>query len=485
MNNARETFLVGDESDVMTTLNITDGLFLNGEIGAFRTTGVNVGLAVTNTAANPDFPFFFAQKQTGDLAKGTKKSYQINTPYLVNSVRVAGYRAESPMTKFIGYDGADSTKTLSYDCETDYGIKFIIDSPYVKKYYNSYAGGGLKKTIHITTDCCEDCDAGCGTAICYVETAKFVKKINDNEPESSGIAFSIYNSIYAELMLDNILGDLATALTIETVTLTNGSPTVTFGTTTTIPTGTYLRITRTATPATPPLATDPVYKVLVGGTGVSTITLDTPWQGVTGTRAMTATTATSEIQIVAIAGVTACGIRITGKFVSSTTGCCCFPPFAWDVDGVTFIIANPDLGKLPCSALTITDGAALTMGQGTYRQMQYAEMYAAGYSDIRQWFKDCAFNHYTSYLVSGETYDVVYIEYSMPIDNPHDPLVSQTPIRLTIACPTEDVGVTGWVDVVSVMTVDRSLNPLLGSIIDLTNTIATLNPNFTTTAIQA
>ena len=434
----KRTFLVG--TAVETSAAITAAGFANTEIGMFTSSGVNVGGAI----ATSEWPLFVAQKQTDDLTKGTRKSYMIPYASAIKSVRVADYVAAAPMTKFIGYDGSDTTKTLSYDCETDYGIKFVIDSPYVRKYYNSYAGGGLKKTIHITTDCCEDCDAGCGTAVCYTETAKFVQKINDTNPVDSGIAFSIYNSVYAEMMLDAAASDTVTAdagfgtVTIAdgTATFTLGSPTVTFSVNQTIPSGTYLRISPSNVSA--PTNADPVYRVLTGVTAGTTITLDTPWQRATDTGIVTdSTLADSEIAAVVVSAVTACGIKITGKFVSTTTGCCCFPPFPWDVDGVTFIIANPDLGKLPCSALTITDGDDLTMGQGTYNQLIYDEMYAYGYSDIRQWFKDCAFNNnYTSYLTPGGTYSVFYIDYVVPVDVPNESLISGTPVSLEIAVLT-------------------------------------------------
>ena len=463
MNNARETFLTGTAFE--TSAAITGAGFTNGEIGAFRLSGVNTGTVPVMTVGAQDFPCFFAQKQTGDLAKGSKKSYVINSPWHITRVGIAGYRAESPMTKFIGYDGSDATKTLSYDCETDYGIKFVIDSPYVRKYYISYAGGGLKKTIHITTDCCEDCDAGCGTAVCTTETAKFVEKINDTNPEDSGIAFSIYNQIYAEQMA---LGATNTALDgAATLSVTNGSTTVTASgaQTTDWAVGTILRIGGTT-------EASPVY-ILTEITSTTVAILNTPYQGTTN----------AAIAGETVTGVTACGIKITGKFVSSTTGCCCFPPFPWDVDGVTFIIANPEIGKLPCSALTITDGNDLTMGQGTYRQMQYAEMYAAGYSDMRQFFQDCAFNNYTSYLTSTATYDVMYLEYIEPIDNPHDPLVSQTPIRITFACPTVVAGVSA-VDVdtnQAAPSIDSSDNTMLDGLVVWTNGLNVsgtgLNPN--------
>lgn len=410
----KRTFLVG--TAVETSAAITAAGFANTEIGLFTSAGVNVGGAI----ASSEWPMFVAQKQTNDLTKGTRKSYMIPYASAIKSVRVANYVAESPMTKFIGYDGSNATKTLSYDCETDYGIKFVIDSPYVRKYYNSYAGGGLKKTIHITTDCCADCDAGCGTAVCTTETAKFVTKINDTTPEDSGIAFSIYNQIYAEqLALGTFTANNGTGFLLAVV---NGSTSVTSSGAHGLVAGNVIRIAGTA-------STVPVYVVESAPT-TTTLILNTPYQGTTD-----AAVAAASWGIMTV--ITNCGIKITGKFVSSTTGCCCFPPFPWDVDGVTFIIANPEIGKLPCSALTITDGNALTMGQGTYNQLIYDEMYAYGYSDIRQWFTDCAFNNnYTSYLTPGGTYSVFYIDYVVPVDSPNESLISGTPVSLEIAVLT-------------------------------------------------
>ena len=110
-------------------------------------------------------------------------------------------------------------------------------------------------------------------------------------------------------------------------------------------------------------------------------------------------------------------------------------------------------------------------------------MYAAGYSDIRQWFKDCAFNNYTSYLDSTATYDVMYIEYNSPIDNPFDPLVSSTPIRVTFACPTNVAGISA-VDVdtnYAAPSIDSSDNTMLDGLVVWTNGLNVsgtgLNPN--------
>lgn len=475
----KRTFLVGTAGE--SSAAITGSGFGNGEIGIFKLDGTNVG----TTASASEFPLFFAQKQTADLSRGTRKSYVINNAAKITSVRIAGYRAAAPMIKFVGYDGTDGS--LSYDCDTDYGIKLTFDSPYVNKYYNKAGGGGLTKTIHIHTDCCTDCTDGCGTAVCYSETMKFVETINSTDKKIVGVAGSVFNFISAELAVDNAANDTVAVWTdASTMTLTQYSKSVTTSAANTLAAGDYIRIGG----GNPPTGVDPVYMVY-SIESTTAFTLNTPWQGATATKTLDTTLADSDVTKVTVAGVTSCGLKLTGKFISNTTGCCCFPPFPWDVEGVTFIATNSLTAPLPCSVLDVTDYQDLTTGQGTYNQLIYDEMDAYGYSDIREWFKDCAMNvhlpnggsSYVSYLDSAATYDVIYIDYELPVDSTLPALMTNTQLTLEIACPTAVAGTSGYT--ASTTTVDTSNNPMLSYAATMTNSFAVLNNSLFTFTIQA
>lgn len=423
----KRTFLVGEDSNLLAAITAT--AFADGEVGMFTYTGANVGAAI----ATSEWPMFIAQKQTGDLSRGTRKSYMISSPGSIKSIRLAAPIAEAPMIKYIGYNGSTGT-SLSYDCDADYGIKFTFDSPYVNKFYNKAGGGGLTKTIHIHTDCCTDCTDGCGTAVCYTETNKFVININETEKKLVGVAGSVNNFIYAELVTNGTQTDWTGTAT--KIYATNGSK--------------YVYFTDNAGAAANGQAFADGQLVGIAGStyiveGTGTVVgfyMSTPYQGTSGLVTGGGTYATQAGDIDS-ATVTSCGIRITGKFLSSTTGCCCFPPYPWDLEGVTFIITNSLSAPLPCTTLDITDSQDLTLGQGTYNQLIYDEMDAYGYSDIREWFKDCAMNvhlpnggnSYVSYLVSGETYNVIYIDYVLPVDSSLPTLVTNTALSLEIAVP--------------------------------------------------
>lgn len=419
----KRTFLVGENTE--TSAAITGSGFANKELGMFTSNGTNVGVAIVAS----EWPLFIAQKQTGDLSRGTRKSYFFTNPASIQSIRIAAPIAEAPMIKYVGYNGTSGT--MSYDCDTDYGIKLTFDSPYVNKYYNKAGGGGLTKTIHIHTECCTDCTDGCGTANCVVETMKFAVAINDTDKKLVGVAGSVNNFIYGELVTNST----TTLESDNNVAVVNGSKDITFTTAATYNTGTLFAVGDLIRLGGAGV-TYPVYQIAAVNSLV--ITLNTPWQGATGSL----TTAANTVYHVADDS-TACGLKLTGKFLSSTTGCCCFPPFPWDVEGVTFIVTNSLTAPLPCSTLDVTDAQDLTLGQGTYNQLIYDEMDAYGYSDIREWFKDCAMNvhlpnggnSYVSYLTSGETYNVIYIDYVLPVDSTLPALVTNTELSLEIAVP--------------------------------------------------
>lgn len=413
--NRKPTFLVTTHVETSAAMNGSG--FSAGEVGFFTVaSGANIGTSVSTS----EFPFFALQKPSGN--KVNMKSPVIQTPSSITKLYSKAYVAPTAMTKYLGYAGS-GTDTISYDCETEYGIRVVLTSPYIQKFYNRL---GLPETYHITTECCTPCDAGCGTADPIVETAKFVKAINGTAKTA--------NFVGAEIMMDNSSADTVAVWTdASTATFTSASTTVTTSAANTLAAGDYIRVSIDGT--NPTTDADPVYKV---SAIVSTtqFTLDTPWQNDTVTVNLDTTLADSECSKVTTAGVAYVGIKFTGKFISIATGCCCFPPYPFDFEGVSFGVYDTFSASWPC-AFTVTDGASLSYGNGSSREMLYLEMDAFGYTDIREWFRDCASNtNYTSNVVSGTNYDVWYIHFNNRFSQTGMGDYDQTDYILMVAMPT-------------------------------------------------
>lgn len=393
---SKPIFLVAPAAGLEQSAAFTGAGFTSGEVGFFvQGTGANTGATITL----PESLFFAAQKSSSAERFSTRSN-----PILAQRITQLGSSAYvAPVAEVwtVGFDGVTTTKTLSYDCDADYAMRLIAYSPYIRKFYNNQ---GFVQTYNIHTSCCDDCE-GCSTSDCWAETAKFVKVINETPQASVPAKF-----VFAEMLLDGAASDVTTGLTDSTTaTFTFGSPIVTFSGNQTIATGAYIRVSPSNVSA--PTNADPVFKVAVGVTAGTQITLDTPWNRATDSGIVIDTTLSdTELAIVTTSAVTACGIQFTGKFISNTDGCCCFPPFPWDFEGVSFIVAKDIANSFPCSwdASQLT---ALNYGNGSSREVLYTEMDAAGYTDIRQWFLDCAANTgYHSSVVSTDTYDLYYLK---------------------------------------------------------------------------
>ena len=413
------TFMVATAAETSAAFGSTS--FGTGDVGFFNATSL-ANLDLTITA--PDVSggkLFVAQKANISLPTGLMPTIK-TAPFKISDIErviIRKYNAAQSQIVTAGYDGTSATKTLSYDCNTPYGIKIRPFSNWINKQYGN---AGLNFTAHITTECCDDCDTGCGTGDKLFETIKFAKAFVSNgnayAPDYDPVnthAFNIQNFVGVEMIADGVASDLATALTIETVTFTQGSQIVTFGSTTTIATGTYLRITKASTPATPPTSTDPIYYVETGVTAGTSITLSTPWQGASGTRLMTATTATSEIQIVLESAVTAVGLKFTGKLIDKYSGCACIPYFPWEGEGVTMVVSDSINPSFPC-AFDMTVLQAMNAVQGSGQQLIFDEIEAQGYDTLREVFATPWSNYnYYSQLTAASTYDVAYVYYRLPV----------------------------------------------------------------------
>jgi len=414
--NRKPTFLVTTTVETSAALNGSG--FTSGEVGFFLvSTSANTG---TSFAA-PVNPFFAVQKPS-DATKPFMKSPVIPAASSITKLYRKDYVAPVAQVEYLGYAGT-GTDTLSYDCETTYGIRVVFNSPYIAKYYNRL---GLPETYHITTECCTPCDAGCGTASPLLETAKFVKQINGTSKTA--------NFIGAEIVTDASTSDTVAVWTdASTATFTYGSATVTTSAANTLAAGDYIRVSIDGD--NPTTDTDPVYKVaaIVSSTQ---FTLDTTWQNATVTANLDTTLADSEVSKVTTASVSYVGIKWTSKFISISNGCCCFPPFPFDFEGVSFGVYDTFDASWPCS-FTTTASTALNYGNGSSREMIYMEMDAFGYTDIREWFRDCASNtNYTSNVVSTTNYDTWYMHYSQNFSQTGQGDYGRTDYVLIIAMPT-------------------------------------------------
>ena len=391
-------FILGLSGGLETSAAFTGAGFTAGEVGFFvQSTLANTGAAFTLATENP---FFVAQKASAS-DRLSIRSFPIDANTITRIVKKT-YSAPVAQVWTIGFDGSDTAKSLSYDCDADYGFKLIAYSPYIRKFYNNL---GLTQSTVIHTECCDDCE-GCSTSDCWLETAKFVKAFNETNQASIPARF-----VFAEMLLDGSASDVGTGLATTTAVLTQGSKIVTFAGAVTIATGAYIRIA--ADNVVDTTDSDPVFKVAVGVTAGTQITLDTPWHRASiAALTVTATVSTSAMSIVTTSAVTACGIQFTGRFLDAYSGCCCFPPYPFDFEGVTFEITRDAAQSFPCDF----DSSQLTAffaGRGTSKEMLYLEMDAKGYTDQRQWFLDCAANlGYFSSVVSTDTYDLYMIESS-------------------------------------------------------------------------
>jgi len=429
------TFMVATASEASVAFGSTS--FATGDVGIFNATSLaNVTATITAATTNGS-KILVAQKANISLPTGLMPTIK-TAPFKIEDIEriiIRKYNAAQSQVVTAGYDGTDTNKTLSYDCNTPYGIKIRPFSNWITK---EYGNAGLNFTAHITTECCEDCDTGCGTGDKLFETIKFAKAFVSNgnayAPDYDPVnthAFNIQNFVGVEMIADGVASDLATALTAETVTFTQGSQIVTFGTTTTIATGTYLRITKASTIGVPPTSTDPIYYVEKGVTTGTSITLSTPWQGASGTRAMTNTT-TSEIQVVLASAVTAVGLKFTGKLLDKYTGCACIPYFPWEAEGVTMVVSDSINPSFPC-AFDMTVLQAMNAVQGSGQQLIFDEIEAQGYDTQREIFANPWSNYnYYSQLTAASTYDVAYIYYKLPVTE--TATISQNLGILEIAC---------------------------------------------------
>jgi hypothetical protein len=188
--------------------------------------------------------------------------------------------------------------------------------------------------------------------------------------------------------------------------------------------GDYFRIGGTNTVA-------PVYKIIALDTTNQVATLDTPYQGATGT----VTEANTEVITAAQAAAATWGLKLTGVAQPFSKGKLKYNKVRW-----TTSLSTDGFG-----ATVITNSATAKEGTGTYEQIAELEWFVSGNNgEIFRMGEPNIFAQ-TS-LVANEPYDLINIEFE---DGRKDSLgYVNTPKVVTLAIPnaTPDYAVAGTTD---------------------------------------
>lgn len=400
---------------VETSAALTASTFTTGEVGLFKVSNLANVTATVSDANMDGSRVFFAQRLDSTIYKNekTRKSLPFNAKN-VDRIVIRTYSAPAPEIWHVGYNGSN-TETLGFNCETEYGIKVVFNSPFISKYYGN---AGFTYTANIMTECCVPCDAGCGEGtFAYVEAAKLVEAFHIGspyEPFNTNVqkVWSPTNFSIVEMVMNDEANDTVAKFTnASTMNFTFGSPIVTTSAANTLAAGDYIRISDNGANT---VNSDPVYRIKSVESSTS-FTLDVPWLRPDLAATLTTTLNTSHVSVVTLTGVTLVGLKFTSRFISQETGCCCFPPFPYDVEGVSMIITDSLVNSFPCG-FTATKAQSLSYGQGSGYQLQYDEMEALGFSDKREWFRQCEYNYdYKSQVVTTTNYDVAHIYYRVPL----------------------------------------------------------------------
>lgn len=433
------TFMVATGADATSAFSAST--FATGEVAIFNATSLANVSATINATTTSGSKIFVAQKANISLPTGLMPTIK-TAPFKISDIEriiIRKYNAAQSQIVTAGFDGTDTAKTLSYDCNTPYGIKIRPFSNWIQKQYGN---AGLNFTAHITTECCDDCDTGCGTGDKLFETIKFAKAFVSNgnayapnyDPVNTH-AFNIQNFVGVEMIADDSNSDVAIVITgaptSTTAVLTSGSQIMTFANAVTIASGSYIRIAADNVVNT--TDTDPIYLVETGGTGVTSITLSTPWQNATvSALTVNETVNSSALSVVVPATVTAVGLKFTGKLIDKYTGCACIPYFPWEAEGVTMVVSDSINPSFPC-AFDMTILQAMNAVQGSGQQLIFDEIEAQGYDTQREVFANPWANYnYYSQLTAASTYDVAYVYYRLPVTE--TATISQNLGILEIAC---------------------------------------------------
>lgn len=394
----------GSSTDLPTVATRTNAL-TSGQIGAYLVS-TNVATDSSGVVVSTNAQDIYFAQYTGVAATGTIKSYPLMAKDIIK-VWKKTYVAAVQQVSYVGFDGSDTTKTLSFLCDTDYSVGIRFESEEINNYFGN---AGLFRFVSVTTDCCESCDAGCTPVDCKDATIDMVNQINKD---------SFINQYVSAVMVTD--GSFS-ASSAGVFTVTNGADWISVVETSnnndagkyaadasTIAVGDFLRIGGTGN-------TSAVYVVEeVGGSVNDTflIRLNTPYQGSTGT--------VLAANVGVITATTVCGIKLTGLSYDPSTGFpCSAEPLFLRRKPVTFVI-SPGAGFECVQDSTgdfTWDGFATyttpaVFGNGTGAEVYELENEVLGYKTKRETFGfDPRWQKNVSrFAVAATNYDLFYIRH--------------------------------------------------------------------------
>lgn len=397
-------------ADGALTVSGTTGSLTAGQIGFATLNGVLTNAAGT-VDSNGNAKDLIVAQGTGAV-DGSIKSY----PMLAKKVKKVWsktYTATTAQVSYAGYDGADATKTLGFKCDTNYSLGIQLYSSLIEKYYGD---AGLKRYITITTPCCDNCDTGCDSEDCVTQSLAITKLFNEDISIKTFVSAVVVNN---GTFSASSGGALTVAVDGVTVTIVESAGAAADAgkynsDASTFVAGDLIRIGGTGN-------TVAVYKIasITGaGTALATVILTAPYQGATGS------VSAANAGHIATDG-TACGIKITGKFIDRNSGCSCEPVYPYDVDGVEFTIFPNDgaagLATSGWDCLTpdqfATYTTAVAFGNGSGLELVYLENEIEGYTVNREFWYDPRFQeNHVNYASVAVNYDIYYIAF----DNAYD-----------------------------------------------------------------
>jgi hypothetical protein len=350
LNRVNRVLVTNTEADNTGTSIAT---IINGDLLILNKAFSNLTGSPTATSAADNDTIYIAQ---GIAAGNAVMSLPIQLKN-VTSVKRSAYSAPAEEVLHLGYNGTDGDVTSANSTEFTLILLFKDDQRVQPQRQTRQVYS------YVSTASATDLEIA----------AAFARKINADK--------SVNTSVSAV-----VISNGTTSASGQTATVTNGSKTVTFGGAVTIATGAYVYI-KGAT-----------YLVKTGVTAGTSITLDTPYQGVTGTVASGTTYAT---QNGVLSAVTLAGIQITGKAITYN-GIDLYQKVNFDAS------LYPETGDVITSRIT----TKMAYGIGYWQQVRDLEYFAQGYLGVSNRTAFPVASVPATRAVSSNTYNLLTIEHT-------------------------------------------------------------------------
>ncbi len=171
MNYNKTFYFVAKQGQSLKTSGLSSTL-ADGQIGILDKTMTCVAAAPTYSASN----YVRIALGTSDDSVGSLKSPEINPKKIV---KYWGYAPSTNTTgqlqiTYVGYDEVDDTKSPTLTC----GNSYAVTIKYWETYNNILSPQGMQRSYVVNTDCCADCEGGCGEENCGTHFAKLADMIN-------------------------------------------------------------------------------------------------------------------------------------------------------------------------------------------------------------------------------------------------------------------------------------------------------------------